>query len=645
MGWFNKKENQEEKIQKYIDLIKECQEIVRQGDELAYDFQLNKSMIHDLEKVSLEEKEQRISRYNEFITHHKREVQMLLKSKMKCEREMAKMRNDNDSLEAFDDYYQAKQLYKSKQIGAEAFDEIILKAKKVVPFSDALTHDYSGRLLILHRLDKNGEDGKWCIPGGHVDMGEDYETAAKRELQEETGLRAGAKVRKAGTYDSDNAHIEYYHVFLDEDKPEVILDSTEHDGYQWVEIDKIDEYDFIFDMKDNIKKILGIPMEDKKLEVEILAKALKEGKITPDFFRDAISKAKNKTYFSDKERKDLAKEGEAMPNGKYPIRNAQDLHDAIKLVGASDMPKSEVKAWIKKRAKDLGLEDELPDTWRDKNDVEKSIKIKSPGLEVESVAGGNMSVTNYGEFKFSYSDGDGHADKFADFLATLQEVCSARIPFSITLKTKDAGEQEWKWKGNFGVYSVTKTDDIRKSFDQEAEGEKGFGLKMCFTDLDEANLFKSMVEDYQKEGKLKITSIDEFGMGEVVAKAKDKTKVLFRDYLNFIEGAKTRLKNIHWSEEDNAKHVYLDDLLEDVSEFEDKFAEAAQAGFGRFKDGEITGEDIDINEPVEMVDLLFKRTEELRAEIEEDLDYSGEISWIDDFLASLKQSKYRLQMH
>lgn len=71
----------------------------------------------------------------------------------------------------------------------------------------------------------------------------------------------------------------------------------------------------------------------------------------------------NKTDFSQKERKDLAKEGEAMPNGKYPIRNKQDLHDAIRLVGASSMPKSEVKAWIRKRAKALGLESELPEDW------------------------------------------------------------------------------------------------------------------------------------------------------------------------------------------------------------------------------------------------------------------------------------------
>lgn len=66
--------------------------------------------------------------------------------------------------------------------------------------------------------------------------------------------------------------------------------------------------------------------------------------------------------FSDPERAKLAKKGEAMPGGGFPIRNATDLHNAV-----SDVPRSKnpaaAKAWVVKRAKDLNLVDQLPSTW------------------------------------------------------------------------------------------------------------------------------------------------------------------------------------------------------------------------------------------------------------------------------------------
>ena len=75
-----------------------------------------------------------------------------------------------------------------------------------------------------------------------------------------------------------------------------------------------------------------------------------------------------KADFTEKERKKLAKKKEAMPDGSFPIRNASDLKNAIQAVGRAKDP-AKAKAWIKKRAKALGKEDLLPDTWKaDTND-------------------------------------------------------------------------------------------------------------------------------------------------------------------------------------------------------------------------------------------------------------------------------------
>ena len=68
-------------------------------------------------------------------------------------------------------------------------------------------------------------------------------------------------------------------------------------------------------------------------------------------------------YFSDKQRAMLAKQGFAMPDGGYPIRNRKDLRNAIQAYGRSNN-KDNVKQWIKRRAKQLDAEDMLPENWR-----------------------------------------------------------------------------------------------------------------------------------------------------------------------------------------------------------------------------------------------------------------------------------------
>lgn len=52
----------------------------------------------------------------------------------------------------------------------------------------------------------------------------------------------------------------------------------------------------------------------------------------------------------------LDAKGETMPGGRYPIRNATDLGNAYKDWVRTGKP-ADVKAWIGKRAKALGLPD------------------------------------------------------------------------------------------------------------------------------------------------------------------------------------------------------------------------------------------------------------------------------------------------
>ena len=62
------------------------------------------------------------------------------------------------------------------------------------------------------------------------------------------------------------------------------------------------------------------------------------------------------------ERHKLAEEGKALPGGSFPIRNREDLKHAISSYGRAK-DKDEAKRWIKRRARELNAEKELPEDW------------------------------------------------------------------------------------------------------------------------------------------------------------------------------------------------------------------------------------------------------------------------------------------
>jgi 2'-5' RNA ligase len=66
--------------------------------------------------------------------------------------------------------------------------------------------------------------------------------------------------------------------------------------------------------------------------------------------------------FPTDKRKKMADRGTAMPDGSYPIANVEDLKNAIQAIGRAKDPDA-VKAHIRKRAKALGAENLIPESW------------------------------------------------------------------------------------------------------------------------------------------------------------------------------------------------------------------------------------------------------------------------------------------
>lgn len=587
----------EQKVSEYRELLRRSEKIEARTEELANEFAERSHVLKSFSLLDKDEREISEEKYNEFLKEHTSRVAQLQKDRDKVFKAIAEFQKDEDIAEAIADVYAvhvAKKAWKSKKLSKSAYDDIMKAKTGVVKYADVLLFR-GGKLLILQRAGEHmNYTPDWCIPGGHVDEGEDFRTAAQRELFEETGIDVPEDtLMEVGVAKTKNAEIHYFMGHVDDESPAfVVVDGEEEIGSMWIDPDtELEDYDFIFDMKDNIKKILGLEVQPSP--VEIVMKAFQEKKVTEDVVKSVcekypkeIRKANNKTDFSHSERKDLAKKGEAMPNGKYPIRNSQDLKDAIKLSGASDMPKEKVQAWIKKRAKELGLESELPEEWKSK-EVEKTMDCN----DANAICKEDLDDKPKGP------EGDG--------IAKNEE-------------TETTNEE-------------ANSEEIEKS-------EDGLTVSMKFSSVEDAMIFKSVISEMIQEGKVKADVLEK-------AKKEDGMYAVFADFANFLEGVKTRSKNVHWKEEDNAKHKYLDDLIDELSDYEDKIMEAGQSGFGRFKDGEINGEEIEVNDPIELVDLIIDRTREFYSKLDNNPEYTGEKSWVEDFMATLKQTKYRLQLH
>jgi ADP-ribose pyrophosphatase len=87
--------------------------------------------------------------------------------------------------------------------------------------------DHDGLLLLVRQYRHATGRELLELPAGTIDAGESPEACAQRELQEETGYRAGHLERLGGFYSAPGYCDEYLHVFLCRELAESRLDGDE----------------------------------------------------------------------------------------------------------------------------------------------------------------------------------------------------------------------------------------------------------------------------------------------------------------------------------------------------------------------------------------------------------------------------------
>lgn len=124
----------------------------------------------------------------------------------------------------------------------------------------------------------------------------------------------------------------------------------------------------------------------------------------------------------------------------------------------------------------------------------------------------------------------------------------------------------------------------------------------------------------------------------------------FIAYINFLEGVKTKIKNLHWAARKlpvNGKrgaHIYLDDFLDIVSDFQDTIAETSQGIHGHMGLNDIQGTPIEALCPGELIKVIMERTIPFYENIPTETIYVGIKSETETFIKDLNKYKYLFEL-
>ncbi|NYB52463.1 MAG: NUDIX domain-containing protein [Methanobacteriaceae archaeon] len=138
-----------------------------------------------------------------------------------------------------------------------------------------LTND-DGKVLILKRsTDSKTNPGKWELPGGKVDQGESFDHALVREVYEETKLKISLE-HVVGVTEQNLKVIRAVHIIMSGKIIEGNLTlSKEHEGYAWVFLENLDEYELADWLQDFITNQKTSTTSDVNESKNILSETVK----------------------------------------------------------------------------------------------------------------------------------------------------------------------------------------------------------------------------------------------------------------------------------------------------------------------------------------------------------------------------------
>lgn len=118
----------------------------------------------------------------------------------------------------------------------------------------------------------------------------------------------------------------------------------------------------------------------------------------------------------------------------------------------------------------------------------------------------------------------------------------------------------------------------------------------------------------------------------------------FINFLNQLEGWKTKCKNLHWAAPKKNIHVYLDEFLDVISDYQDGLAEEYQGLLGHMAPNVIKGIGSEALNAIDFIKEVKNGTLKFYDSIPSGPSYSGIKSECETFIHNILKYKYLFEL-
>lgn len=118
----------------------------------------------------------------------------------------------------------------------------------------------------------------------------------------------------------------------------------------------------------------------------------------------------------------------------------------------------------------------------------------------------------------------------------------------------------------------------------------------------------------------------------------------FINFLNQLEGWKTKCKNLHWAAPKKNIHVYLGEFLDILSDYQDGLAEEYQGLLGHMQPNAIKGVESSSLNAIDFISEVKQGTLKFYSRIPEGIEFSGIKSECETFIHNILKYKYLFEL-